>query len=429
MRCSCLLRTLPPADAAAHAAGHDDVLAACLSNCGERSCLGRSWLASGAQRTLFGALGVLGPASPPAHASARACRRFFGRPLPPLARRPAWSGQLLACRKAGDRCLTHACAPGSAWSPSRWAQPQARLRAETSVAEAQSRENSATRETANNAFMPGSLSAAARGGSFVVHQELQELAQAAIACRKKNEAVGFRPGGAALAEERLHIMQDRVVMRLCVGRRLGRRHGAEQALQTRRGAKRSSSQAHCKSSSCGSSTRKPCSCSWSSLAHAATNCGAPMGVPSATRRISTAEETASRDWASVRNSPGRSCWEAATNTAWCARANRTGANGPAHSHRLEECGGRRRHRPTTSTLIATRRGHEQRVHAMASLNPRVVEEGRTPSHKRNATTVAAGSSSVAARSKAARQSVPARPCGTAWWLHRLLRRQGPAMLK
>ena len=43
--------------------------------------------------------------------------------------------------------------------------------------------------------------------------------------------------------------------------------------------KRSGSQAHCKSGSCGSSASKPCSCSRRSLAHAATYSGAPMGVP------------------------------------------------------------------------------------------------------------------------------------------------------
>ena len=45
---------------------------------------------------------------------------------------------------------------------------------------------------------------------------------------------------------------------------------------------RSSSQAHCKSGSCGSSASKPCSCSRRSLAHAAMYSGAPMGVPKTT---------------------------------------------------------------------------------------------------------------------------------------------------
>ena len=64
----------------------------------------------------------------------------------------------------------------------------------------------------------------------------KESAQAADRW-KKSKAAGLRPSGAALAEERLQCAPDRMVMCFRVRRRLGRRHGAEQVLRPRRGAK------------------------------------------------------------------------------------------------------------------------------------------------------------------------------------------------
>ena len=119
--------------------------------------------------------------------------------------------------------------------------------------------------------------------------------------------------------------------------------------------KRSCSRAHCKSGSCGSSASKPCSCSRRPLAHVfrspgrrwacrgqqtharATVCRhtTPQGRAPAERRprcrrafwlAATLESSSTAFERGTRNSPGRSCWEAATSAACCARANRAGAN-------------------------------------------------------------------------------------------------------
>ena len=131
----------------------------------------------------------------------------------------------------------------------------------------------------------------------------------------------------------------------------------------------------------------------------------------------------------ARNSSGRSCCEAKPPPAPRAAQGQTGREPtcrPAHSHRPVGCGGRRRHRPTTSTPIAAHRGRGQRVQAKASL-PRACrgKQPGTPSHKRNARQETRRWLRGRARwpREAKRPGNPsqlalAARTGTAWWPHR-----------
>ena len=229
----------------------------------------------------------------------------------------------------------------------------------------------------------------AAGAARVAHNKPRPPSHAGRKARRR----ASRPSGAALAEEPQTAWSGASA------------YAADWEGSTVR-SKCCGSQAHC-----SSSASKPCSCSRRSLAHTETNWGAPMCVPSNKHTRATVcrhsgalprhdcrrafclgrrhpRQAPQRQKTLLRARYTSSCKKAARNSPGrCARAHRAGANAspcsqptrrPAHSHRPVGCGGRRRHRPTTSTPARTKG-------TRASL-PRVCQ-GRqpgTPSHKRNA---------------------------------------------
>ena len=332
--------------------------------------------------------------------------------------------------------------------------------------------------------------AKARGGSFVVYEELPHTSlrriratlehdrqgigpgrpvggrrsacgtqetKAALARWKKSKAAGMRPSGAALAEERLQCAPDRMVMCFRICRRLGRRHGAEQVLRPRRGAKEeqqpgtlqvrqlrqlrqqallllqalprargsvlrgADGRAKGNKPTLGQRfvatprlraelRRRPgrdCRRAFCLATPASSSTAEGTASSAARARLDTVTIYKSSKKA-ARNSPGRSCWEAATSAACCARANRAGANASPCSQ-PSPC--RMRWQAPAPSHHKYTDWYKRRRHFR-----KFVEES-SPGHRvpSRDTTVAAGSSSVAARSKAARQSVPACACSANWY--------------
>ena len=214
------------------------------------------------------------------------------------------------------------------------------------------------------------------------------------ALEKKQMAAGFRPSGAALAEERLQCAPDRMVTCFRVRCRLGRRHGAEQVLRPRRGAKEEQQpgtlQVRQLWQLCQQALlllqalpRARGNVLWGADGRAEGNkpkrafClgwRQPRQVP--LRQKKPLRVRRARDWVQESSEKLSRPGKPQAPRAAQGQTGRDPTRRPAHSHRPVGCGGRRRHRPTTSTPIAAHRRRGQRVQAKASL-PRV-RRGKQP---------------------------------------------------